>query len=106
MEISIDGIKVNKAKKVIYFLLALDPVGLTSIFNDLRTSIKIIEKRINNRMILTIRSNCRFLSLNAIKLLSINVKKVKKAKNKVIVNTRVIIKFFFIKLIIMKQIGY
>ena len=42
-EISKEGIKVNKAKKVIYFLFALDPLTLTSILRDFRTSIKIIE---------------------------------------------------------------
>ena len=41
-EISTDGINVNKAKKVIYFLLALEPLTSTSIFNEALTSLKII----------------------------------------------------------------
>ena len=41
-EINIDGINVNKAKKVIYFLLALDPLISTSILNEALTSLKII----------------------------------------------------------------
>jgi len=33
-EINIDGIKVNNAKKVIYFILAFDPLTSISIFNE------------------------------------------------------------------------
>jgi len=93
---------VNKAKKVMYFLLALDPLISISTFRDFRTSIKIIKKRISKKTILTISSNCRFLSLNSMKLLSINVKKVKKAKNRVAIKTRPMMKFFLIKSVIMR----
>ena len=41
-EISIDGISVNKAKKVIYFLFAFEPLISTSIFNEALTSLKIM----------------------------------------------------------------
>ena len=38
-EINIEGISVNKAKKVIYFLFALEPLTSTSIFKEALTSL-------------------------------------------------------------------
>ena len=56
----------------------------------------------NSKPILTIKSTCRFLSLNFTKLLSINVKKVKNPKNSVIIKSNAINIFFLIKSIIMR----
>jgi hypothetical protein len=77
--------------------LALEPLISTSIFNDFLTSIKIMKKKSNNKAILSIRINCKFPSLSLIKLLSINVKKVKKAMNSVIIKTIAKNTFFLIK---------
>ena len=66
------------------------------------TSINIVEKRTTNKIILTIKIIWRFLSLNFIKLLSINVKNVKKPSDNVIINIDTIKKFFLINLSIMR----
>tara|TARA_B100000989_G_C19466250_1_gene438434 strand:- start:155 stop:508 length:354 start_codon:yes stop_codon:yes gene_type:complete len=100
-DISIDGISVNREKKVIYFLFALDPSKTISLFIEFLTSIKIIKKNIIKSKILDSKRYCKFLSFNLIKLLSIKVKKVKKPRNKVIKNIIIINKFFLIKLSIM-----
>tara|TARA_B100000768_G_C11010400_1_gene261739 strand:- start:74 stop:472 length:399 start_codon:yes stop_codon:yes gene_type:complete len=101
-EINIEGIKVNKAKNVIYFLFALEPDISISIFQEFLTSIKIIKKRNNNKPTLDIKSICRFTSLNSIKLLSIKVKKVKKPIKRVIINRNPINIFFLINSSIMR----
>jgi len=101
-EINIDGINVNKAKNVIYFLFALDPLIPISILSEFLISTKIIIKKNNSKNTLTIRSICRLASLNLIKLLSINVRKVKKPKDNVIKNINTIKKFFLIKSNIMR----
>ena len=101
-EIRIEGIKVNKAKKVIYFLLALEPLMSISIFKDFLTSMKIKKKKKSSKIILITSSNCKLLSLKTIKLLSMKVKKVKNAKNSVIIKTKQMNKFFLIKSIIMR----
>ena len=51
-DIRIDGMRVNRAKNVIYFLLAFEPVISISILSELLTSLKIIKKRRNNRAML------------------------------------------------------
>ena len=56
-EIKIEGIKVNNAKKVIYFLLALEPLTSTSIFKEFLTSENIIKKRSINNAIFPINNN-------------------------------------------------
>ena len=101
-EINIDGIKVNNAKNVIYFLLALYPLTSTSIFSEFLTSLKIIKKRSNNKPIFPIKRYCRLKSVNFKKLLSIKVKKVIKPKDKVTTKTKTINIFFLIKSIIMR----
>jgi hypothetical protein len=50
----------------------------------------------NNKIILKISKNCRFLSDNSIKPLSINVKKVKKPTDNVIIKRNIRYIFFFI----------
>ena len=47
-DISIDGIRVNREKKAIYFLLALDPSTTISLFIEFLTSRKINRKDIVN----------------------------------------------------------
>ena len=56
-----DGIKVNNAKKVIYFLFALEPLTSTSTFNELLTSLKIIIKKNNNKTIFPIKRYLKIL---------------------------------------------
>ena len=85
-EIKTAGINVNKAKNAIYFLLALDPLILISSFNAFLISINMIKKNINYKTMLLLSSVCRLNSLSLIKLLSINVKKVKKPTDKVIID--------------------
>tara|TARA_Y200000002_G_scaffold221202_1_gene182672 strand:- start:31 stop:399 length:369 start_codon:yes stop_codon:yes gene_type:complete len=94
-DIKIDGIKVNKEKKVIYFLFALDPSIGISFLIEFLISKKIIEKKTSNNKMFDINKYCKFLSVSSIKLLSIKVKKVKKPKNSVIMNI-IIIKIFFL----------
>ena len=48
-EINIDGINVNKAKNVMYFLFAFDPAISISTFNEFFTSKKIIKKNNNKK---------------------------------------------------------
>ena len=101
-EINIDGIRVNNAKKVIYFLFAFDPLTSTSIFNEELTSLKIIKKSTNNKDMLPIKSNWRFRSVNSRKPLSMKVKKVKKPRINEIKKKRPINIFFLINSIIMR----
>ena len=97
-EINIDGIKVNNVKKVMYFLFAFEPDKSTSIFKELLTPTKIMKNRTISKTVLKIRSSWRFWSLNLIKLLSINVKNVKKPIDNVIINKITINIFFFDKI--------
>ena len=55
-EIKIEGIKVNKEKNAIYFLLALEPVTFISFLSEFLTSIKI---KMNTRAygLITVRTN-------------------------------------------------
>ena len=52
--ISKEGIKVNKAKEIIYFLLATDPRTLILFLIELRMSKNIRKKNKSNKDILTI----------------------------------------------------
>jgi hypothetical protein len=56
-EISIDGIRVNKEKKAIYFLLAFEPSTLMSSFKEFLISKKIKTKKINNKTTFDISNN-------------------------------------------------
>ena len=94
-DIKIDGINVNKEKKVIYFLFALDPSIAISFLIEFLISIKIIEKKTSSNRIFDANKYCKFLSERLIKLLSIKVKNVKKPRNSVIINI-IIIKIFFL----------
>jgi len=88
-------------KKVIYFLLALEPLTSTSIFKEFLTSENIIKKRSINSTIFPINKICRLSSDSFKKLLSINVKKVIKPMKKVIKNITMMNIFFLKKSIIL-----
>ena len=94
IEINIEGIKVNNAKKVIYFLFDLDPSTSISFLIDFLISKKTKAKNNSNKNILINNKYCRFMSFNLIKLLSINVKNVIKPTNNVTKKTKIINKFF------------
>ena len=97
-DIKIEGINVNKEKKVIYFLFALDPSIAISFLIEFLISIKIMEKKTNNNKMFDINKYCKFLSVSSIKLLSMKVKNVKKPRNSVIINITIIKIFFLINL--------
>ena len=97
-DIKIEGINVNKEKKVIYFLFALDPSIAISFLIEFLISIKIIEKKTNNNKIFDTNKYCKFSSVSSIKLLSMKVKNVKKPRNSVIINIKIIKIFFLINL--------
>ena len=59
-DISIDGIRVNREKKAIYFLLALDPSTTISLFIEFLTSRKINRKNMINRTMLDNKRYCKF----------------------------------------------
>jgi|TARA_B100000749_G_scaffold74925_1_gene56181 hypothetical protein len=99
-EINMEGIKVKREKNVIYFLLATDPLIFISFFKEFFISLKIIRKKINNKIILKNNRYCKFVSFNFIKLLSIKVKKVKNPIDKVARKIITINIFVFINLII------
>ena len=97
-DIKIEGINVNKDKKVIYFLFALDPSIAISFLIEFLISIKIMEKKTNNSKIFDINKYCKFSSVSSTKLLSMKVKNVKKPRNSVIINITIIKIFFLINL--------
>ena len=92
-----EGINVKSEKKIIYFLLATEPLTLRLFLNEFFISIKIIEKKISSKIALIIKSVCKFSSFNWTKLLSIKVKKVIKHAERVIKKINDINKFLFKK---------
>ncbi len=80
-----------------YFLFDLRPSLSISFLIALLVSINIKINKINNKTILRISNNCRFLSDNSIKPLSINVKKVKNPTDNVIIKRNIKYMFFLIK---------
>jgi hypothetical protein len=102
IEINIDGINVNRAKKVIYFLFDFDPSTSISFLMVFFISKKTKRKKNKSKTTFVINKYCRFLSSNWIKLLSINVKKVKKPTNNVTRKIRITNIFFLINSIIMQ----
>jgi hypothetical protein len=56
IEIKRDGIKVKSEKKIIYFLLAIEPRTLILFLNEFLISIKIIIKKTNSNIPLKIKS--------------------------------------------------
>ena len=92
-----DGIKVKSEKKIIYFLLAIEPRTLILFFNEFFISIKIIIKKTNSNIPLKIKSIWRLRSFNLTKLLSINVKNVINPIVSVLRNMSVINRFLFKK---------
>ena len=85
-EIKTDGIKVKRAKTVIYFLLDFKPSLSISVLIALLISKKINTKSEVRSSIFNIRRYCKFLSVNFINPLSIKVKSVKKPIDNVIIN--------------------
>ena len=96
IEISIEGISVNREKKVIYFLFDFDPFTSISFLIDFLISKKTNIKRKISKTIFAINKYCKLLSLSSIKLLSINVKNVTKPTNSVIKKIKIINIFFLI----------
>tara|TARA_B100001758_G_C18370498_1_gene591048 strand:+ start:1142 stop:1498 length:357 start_codon:yes stop_codon:yes gene_type:complete len=96
-EINRDGISVNNEKKIIYFLLAIEPLTLILFLIEFFVSKKIIIKKANNKKIFANNRYFKFWSVNLIKLLSINVKKVIKVTIKVKKNKDIINRFLFKK---------
>ena len=90
-------LRVNKAKEIIYFLLATEPLTLILFFIEFFISIKIKKKKIINSIKFNINRYCKLLSLSSIKLLPINVKNVIKANKIVKIKITIINKFLFNK---------
>ena len=97
IEIKTEGINVNNAKYVIYFLFDFSPSLSISFLIAFWISEKINKKRETNKIILSINKYCKFWSFNSIKPLSIKVKKVKKPIDNVIINRNIKYMFFLIK---------
>ena len=95
-EIKTEGIKVNRAKTVIYFLFDFKPSLSISVLIALLISKKINTKREVNSRIFIINKYCKFLSVSLIKPLSIKVKNVKKPIDNVIINNIIRYIFFLI----------
>tara|TARA_S200000501_G_C20854282_1_gene757105 strand:+ start:472 stop:825 length:354 start_codon:yes stop_codon:yes gene_type:complete len=76
IDIKIDGINVNNEKKIIYFLLATDPLMFIFCFKAFFVSMKIIIKKMINKIISIAKRYLRFSSFKLTKLLLINVRKV------------------------------
>ena len=84
----------------------LRPSLSISFFIAFLISKKIKTKRRNNRVIFEIKRSCKFLLDSSIKPLSINVKKVKKPMDNVIINRNIKYMFFLIKSYILKSNHY
>ena len=95
IEIKIDGIKVNNEKYVMYFLFDVKPSLSISILIEFLTSTKINMNNKISKKIFEISKYCKLFSFKSTKLLSINVKKVKKPRNSVILDKIIMIIFFF-----------
>ena len=95
IEIRIEGIKVNKEKKVIYFLFEVIPSLSMSDLIDFLISKKMETNNKIKRIILETNKYWRFSWFKSIKLLSIKVKNVKNPTNRVIINSMIINIFFF-----------
>ena len=85
-EIKTEGIKVNRAKTVIYFLFDFKPSLSISFLIALLISTKIKTKSAIKRTMLRTNKICKFWSVNSINPLSIKVKKVKKPNDNVIID--------------------
>ena len=96
-EIKTEGINVKKEKKVIYLILAFEPFIFRSSLSEFFTSKNIIIKKKTSKSMLITNNISKFCSFKSIKLLPINVKKVKKPIDNVIIKINTINKFFFTK---------
>ena len=74
IEIKTEGIKVNRANTVIYFLLDFKPSLSISVLIALLISKKINTKSVVRSRIFNIKRYCKFLSVSSINPLSIKVK--------------------------------
>tara|TARA_Y100000816_G_scaffold57449_1_gene37551 strand:+ start:1893 stop:2270 length:378 start_codon:yes stop_codon:yes gene_type:complete len=97
IDISIDGISVNKEKKIIYFLFEIEPLTLIFFFNEFLVSINIIKKKKINKIISANNKYFKFSFVAGIKLFSIKVKNVIKLSVNVIKKIITIKIFLFIK---------
>jgi len=102
-DINNEGIKVNNAKYVIYFLLDFKPSLSISILIAFLISKKMKIKRSANNVIFRINKYCKFWLESFMRLLSIKVKKVKKPIDNVIINRNIKYMFFLIKSYILKK---
>ena len=92
-----EGISVNNANDIIYFLLAIDPLTLILFLIEFFTSRNIKMIKNNNKNMLDINKIYKLFSFNLMKLLSINVKKVTNPKEIVNIKTVIMNKFLFNK---------
>ena len=92
-----DGIRVNRAKEIIYFLFATEPLTLILFFIEFLMSTKIKIKKIINKIKFATNRYCKLSSLRSMKLLPINVKKVRKANKIVKIKITIMNKFLFNK---------
>tara|TARA_Y100001960_G_C14312598_1_gene651490 strand:- start:240 stop:614 length:375 start_codon:yes stop_codon:yes gene_type:complete len=97
IEISNDGINVNKEKKIIYFLFAIEPLTFILFLIEFFISTKIITKKIINKIMFKIKKLLRFFSFSGKKLLSKKVRKVRKETANVNTKISIINRFLFMK---------
>jgi hypothetical protein len=102
IDISNEGIKVNNAKYVMYFLFDFNPSLSMSFLIAFLISKKIKIKRSVSKTIFRINKYCKFWLESSRGLLSIKVKKVKKPTDNVIINRNIKYMFFLIKSYILK----
>ena len=92
-----EGIKVKRPNEIIYFLLATEPLTFILFLIEFLISININTKNINTKIMLEIIRISRLSSFSLIKLLSIKVKNVIKAREIVSIKITMINKFLFNK---------
>ena len=97
IEINNDGINVNNLNEMIYYLFAITLITFMLFLTEFLISKKIKTKKIINNIKLNINKIWRLFSFRLIKLLPINVKKVKKPNDSVKIKIIIINKFLFNK---------
>ena len=95
--INSDGIRVNRAKEIIYFQFATEPLTLILFLIEFFISIKIKIKKTIRSVKFANSRYCKLFSFRSMKLFPINVKKVRKANNIVKIKITIINKFLFNK---------
>ena len=97
IDISNEGIKVNKAKYVMYLLFDFNPSLSMSFLIAFLISRKIKIKRNESKTIFRINKYRKFWLESSMGLLSIKVKKVTKPTDNVVINRNIKYMFFLIK---------